>query len=156
MKKIVNPWEDLAEYNCFGCCPTNELGLKMEFYEDGDDIVSTWHPTQNHQGWINTLHGGIQATLADEISSWVIFLKFQTSGVTSKMEIKYLKPINTTEDHLTLRARVKEQKRNIVFIDVDILNSADELCTKATCVFFTFPKEKAHKEFHFEECKLAN
>ena len=156
MKKIVNPWESLAEYNCFGCCPTNELGLKMEFYEDGDDIVSTWHPTQNHQGWINTLHGGIQATLADEISSWVIFRKFQTSGVTSKMEIKYLKPINTTEDHLTLRARVKEQKRNIVFIDVDILNSADELCTKATCVFFTFPKEKAHKEFHFEECKLAN
>lgn len=156
MKKIVNPWEGLAEYNCFGCCPTNELGLKMEFYEDGDDIVSTWHPTQNHQGWINTLHGGIQATLADEISSWVIFRKFQTSGVTSKMEIKYLKPINTTEDHITLRARVKEQKRNIVFIDVDILNSVDEVCTKATCVFFTFPKEKAHKEFHFEECKLAN
>ena len=45
---------------------------------------------------VDTLHGGIQATLADEISSWVVFRKFQTSGVTSRMEVRYHKPIRTT------------------------------------------------------------
>ena len=40
MKKIINPWEGLDGYMCFGCAPSNPMGLHMEFYEDGDDIVS--------------------------------------------------------------------------------------------------------------------
>ena len=40
MKKIINPWKDLEGYNCFGCAPNNEAGVRMEFYEDGDEIVS--------------------------------------------------------------------------------------------------------------------
>ena len=42
MKKIINPWRDHPGYNCFGCCPDNPIGLHMEFYEDGDYIVSKW------------------------------------------------------------------------------------------------------------------
>ena len=42
MKKIINPWRDHPEYNCFGCCPDNPIGLHMEFFEDGDYIVSKW------------------------------------------------------------------------------------------------------------------
>ena len=44
MKKIINPWKDLEGYNCFGCAPNNESGVKMEFYEDGDEVVSIWKP----------------------------------------------------------------------------------------------------------------
>ena len=88
MKKIINPWKGMDGYYCFGCAPNNEAGVKMEFYEDGDDIVSIWHPEAKYQGWVNTLHGGIQATLLDEICAWVIARKLQTTGVTSKMETK--------------------------------------------------------------------
>ena len=40
MKKIRNPYLGLQAqgYNCFACCPSNPFGLKMEFYEDGDDL----------------------------------------------------------------------------------------------------------------------
>ena len=44
MKKIINPWKGLEGYNCFGCAPNNEAGIKMEFYEDGDEVVSIWKP----------------------------------------------------------------------------------------------------------------
>ena len=37
--------------------------LHMEFYEDGDYIVSTWHPEHNYQGWVDTMHGGIDIIL---------------------------------------------------------------------------------------------
>ena len=57
MKKIINPWGEIEGYNCFGCAPQNPSGLHMEFYEDGDDIVSFWHPDGKYQGWLNTLHG---------------------------------------------------------------------------------------------------
>ena len=38
MKKIINPYVSLPGYNCFGCAPHNPFGVKMEFFEDGDDI----------------------------------------------------------------------------------------------------------------------
>ena len=56
MKKIINPWIGTEGYNCFGCAPDNEWGVKMEFYEDGDDIVSYWQPDGRFQGWHNTLY----------------------------------------------------------------------------------------------------
>ena len=91
MKKIKNPWLPLTGkgYNCFACAPCNPYGLKMEFYEDGDDIVSLWTPDDNYQGWLDTLHGGIQATLLDEIGGWIIARKFQTSGMTTNLNVKY-------------------------------------------------------------------
>ena len=152
MKRIINPWRGMDGYRCFGCDPRSEQGLRMEFYEDGDRIVSRWKPRPEFQGWVDTLHGGIQATLADEISSWVVFRKFQTSGVTSRMEVRYLKPIHTSEDHITLQATVVRQRRNIVDIEVKIFNSQDQLCTEALGIYFLFPKEKAHEEFHFCDC----
>ena len=114
MKKIINPWKGLEGYNCFGCASNNEAGLKMEFYEDGDEVVSIWKPRPEYQGWIDTLHGGIQAVLMDEICAWVILRKLQTTGVTSKMETRYRKSIDTKDSHIVLRASIKEVKRNIV------------------------------------------
>ena len=67
MKKIINPWRNHEGYNCFGCSPNNPIGLHLEFYEDGDYIVSTWHPEHNYQGWVDTMHGGILSTLIDEV-----------------------------------------------------------------------------------------
>ena len=128
----------------------------MEFYEDGDYIVSHWHPRAEFQGWRNTLHGGIQATLADEIASWVVFRKFQTSGVTSRMEVKYHKPIMTTDSHISLCAKVAKQMRNVITIEVEIFDSTEQLCTTASCVYFLFPQQRAREEFGFMEFKTED
>lgn len=156
MKKIKNPWTGEPTYHCYGCSPDSESGLRMEFYEDGDEIVSHWHPRKEFQGWRDTLHGGIQATLADEIASWVVFRKYQTSGVTSKLEVKYHKPIMITDSHITLRASVKRQLRNILEIGVSIYDHNGELCTSAVCVYFTFPQKRAYEEFGFREFLLED
>lgn len=156
MKKIINPWENIKGYNCFGCAPQNPSGLRMEFYEDGDEIVSFWQPDNKYQGWLNTLHGGIQAVLLDEICGWVVMRKLQTAGVTSKMETRYLKPVHTTEKRLMLRASIKEQRRNIIIISAKLYNESEEVCTEAICTYFAFPQEKAQQEMHFHECKTED
>ena len=156
MKKIVNPWTGIKDYFCFGCSPENEAGVKMEFYEDGEDIVSIWHPKPQYQGWKDTLHGGIQAVLLDEICAWAIALKLQTAGVTSKMELRYLKPVHTTDEYLVIRGTIAERKRNIVTVDACIYDQAGEPCTKASCTYFTFSKEKALNELHFSGCGVED
>lgn len=153
MKKIKNPWVHREGYDCFGCCPDNPLGVHMEFYEDGNDIVSYWKPQTHYQGWINTMHGGILSTLIDETAGWVVFRKMQTSGVTSKLEIKYKKPVMTTEPMLTLRGHIVSQLRNLVTIEVTLQNAAGEVCTVGQAVYYTFPQDKA-KEMGFDTCEV--
>lgn len=154
MKKIINPWKGVEGYMCYACSPNNPNGLHMEFYEDGDDVVALWKPSLYQQGWLNTLHGGIQSTLMDEIGGWVIVRKLQTTGVTSKLEAKFMKSISTNEPLLTIRGRIKEQKRNAVFLETEIFNSHDELCARADLVYFIVSPEKASEEFYFKGCKV--
>ena len=152
MKKIINPFINLEGYNCFGCAPNNPFGVKMEFYEDGEDIVCHWTPRSEYQGWLDTLHGGIQSVLLDEICAWVLMRKRQTAGVTSKMETRFLKPVSTNDSQITLRAHITEQKRNIIIIDATLENSAGEICSQSRCTYFAFPQEKAKQEMFFSGC----
>ena len=158
MKKIINPWIRLENegYNCFGCAPHNPYGLKMEFYEDGDDIVSFWTPTDNYQGWLHTLHGGIQSLLIDEIAGWLVARKLQTSGMTTHLDVKFKKSI-PTGDNITLeiRAHLTEIKHNFAFIAAQI-SCNGQVCTQGELTHFCFSKEKAQAEFHFTHCPTAD
>ncbi len=156
MRKIKNPYigEEENGYNCFACAPHNPYGLKMEFYEDEDEIVSIWKPTTNYQGWTDTLHGGIQATLIDETSGWLISRKFQTSGMTTNLSIKYRKPIPINDDTvIEIRAKQKEVKRTFVFMNTTISING-EVYTEAEVTFFCFSKEKAVSDFKFKPFEL--
>lgn len=153
MRKIKNPWVGKEGYFCFGCAPENPLGLHMDFFEDGDDIVSFWKPDGRFQGWVNTLHGGIISTLIDEIAGWVVSRKLQTTGVTSRLDVRYRKPVLTTETQITLRARIVRQMRNVVVIGVTLENAKGEICDEAEATYFTFGHDKAC-EMGFTDCGL--
>lgn len=145
MYRLKNPWISKPGYNCIGCAPDNPVGLHLHFYEDGDYVLTRWNPTQNHQGWVDTLHGGVQALLIDETSGWLISRKLQTTAVTSKMEIKYVKPVKTNEGEITVRAKISRQMRNVCFIDTEILDSTGAVCTEASLIFFCASPEQARE-----------
>lgn len=158
MKKIKNPYLHLRDkgYNCFACAPWNPSGLKMEFYEDGEDIVSIWTPGNDYQGWLETLHGGIQATLIDEVAGWFITRKLQTAGVTTNLNIRYRKSIPTgPEVKVEIRVRLKEMRRNLAMLEGQIICNGQE-CTSAEITYFTVPQEKAREEFCFCGCELED
>lgn len=154
MKKIKNPWLHKPGYDCICCSPSNPIGLHLEFWEDGDDVLTRWKPSTHYQGWIDTLHGGIQAMLLDEVAGWVVTRKLQTTGVTSKLEVQYLKPISTLDEGLEIRARLVRQMRNVAFIEGEIINHAGEICSKAAMTYFCASKLKAEEELGFKGCEL--
>jgi len=155
MKKILNPWLKVPEYSCPGCCPTNEKGLRLEFWEDGDDIVSMWHPKASYQSWKDTLHGGIQCLMLDEIAGWVVFRKLQAMGVTSKMDTKYHKPMSISGGPIQLRARIQKQMRNVAIIEAELWQMGT-LCTSAVATYFCSTTEKTRELYGFEGCKTED
>lgn len=123
----------------------------MEFYEDGDDIVSIWHPDRNFQGWVDTMHGGVLSTLIDEVCGWVVTRKMQTSGFTTNLNVKFRKAVSTNERQLTIRAHIVKQMRNLLFIHAEITNEQGELCTEGEATYFLMNQEKA-QEMGFRHC----
>jgi uncharacterized protein (TIGR00369 family) len=149
VKLLSNPFRKLDGYNCFGCSPDNPHGLRMQFFDEGDSLVSTWEPSHNFQGWHNVLHGGIQATLMDEIASWVVFAKLGTTGVTSKMEIKLSKPMLMDKGPVKLVARLREMRRNIAVIDVELSDCEGIVCAEGVFHYFTYPEGVAKKKLFY-------
>ncbi len=151
MRKLYNPYRKLEGYNCFGCSPDNPIGLKMDFYEQGDEIVCRWTPTTEYQGYKGVLHGGIQATLMDEIASWLVQIKLKTAGVTSKLETRYKKPVISNKGDILLKAVLKETKRNIAVVDVKLFDGENVLCSISEIQYFTFTKKIATEKLNFPD-----
>ena len=146
MRLIKNPWIGIEGYDCFGCSPSNPYGVKMQFYEEGKDIVCFWKPQEQYQSWIDTLHGGVQSVLLDEICGWVVSHFLRASGVTAKMETRFRKPVVIEQRFIELRARLRELKRNIAIVDGEIRSADGELLVECTCTYFTFEPSKAPHE----------
>lgn len=149
MRKINNPFVKYQGYNCFGCSPSNPLGLKMSFVEEDGYVVSTWEPNENLQGYFKVLHGGIQATLMDEIASWVVYTQLKTAGFTSRAEIRYLKTVFVDKGPLTLKARALGMRRNLADIEVKLYNHEKMICAEGMFTYFTFPSDKAKDSLYY-------
>lgn len=149
MKKIINPFIHKDNYSCFGCSPHNRGGLQMEFFEDGDEIVSLWKPDSKFEGFTNVLHGGIQATLMDEIASWVVFVKLKTGGFTTNLNVDYLTTVMIDKGDITLRAYLKEMEKNIARISVALYDGKGVKCSEGTASYFTLPGKIAAAKLRY-------
>ena len=149
MKKIHNGYSILKDYNCFGCSPNNPIGLCLNFYEDGEYVISKWTPTNNYEGYHNVLHGGIQATLMDEIANWVIINKLQQTGVTKNLSVNYSKSVYIHKGELTIRAKVAHTQKNEATVLAEILDINGDIRSSATVCYATFPDQVARTKYHF-------
>ena len=149
MRSIINPFINTSGYNCFGCSPNNENGLRMVFFEDENEVVAEWTPDGRFQGYGNVLHGGIQATLMDELASWYIYVKMDTAGVTSGMEIKFLKPVFTNSGPVKVCAGFRDRQKNIINISTRLEDNTGKICSEAIVSYFTYPEKIARERLHY-------
>lgn len=153
MKRIINPWKkdtgNRYDYNCFGCSPFNDIGLQLEFWEDGDELIATWLPRKSLEGWMGVLHGGIQATLLDEIAGWIVMIKMKTAGVTAKMDIEYFKPLIISKGEIRIRGRVVSVEKRLVVIECWLNDGEGVECAKGKITYFYFPERIAKAKYHY-------
>lgn len=155
MKKINNPFAGREGYDCFGCSPDNHHGLKLEFWLDMENrtVETKWNPIDYLQGYTGVLHGGIQATIMDEIASWAIYVLLETGGVTSKMEIRYLKPVLISNGSISVKASLISTEKRFANIKTELFDGINELCSAATVQYFIYPQEIAIKKLNYPGIK---
>lgn len=77
---------------CFICGLENPVGLKLRIYEVEPGVVETTYTAPEHfQGYPGVLHGGIIATIIDEVSGRALMgpLDHPRFMFTAKLEVKY-------------------------------------------------------------------
>jgi len=132
---------------CFFCGPNNPIGLKLTFFEtetEPKELVCRWTPTRVFKGLGKVLHGGIQGGLFDEIMGWTAMHRTNEIGVTSNIEIRFLKPLFVDQE-IEVRCRVDSRDGAKINLGAEIKNSAGDVCTKATGTYVLMSREKFEK-----------
>jgi acyl-coenzyme A thioesterase PaaI-like protein len=105
--------EAMKEYKmCFGCGPSNPIGLKLKFDWDGKTASAVFTPDDRLQGWSGYLHGGITACVLDESMGQVaMFAGFH--NVTARMQVRYRKMVRIGESYTVSCTITKKTSRLI-------------------------------------------
>lgn len=100
-----------ADHNCFACGASNPNGMRLRI-ELGDGTARTeWTAGEAFVGWEGKVHGGILATLLDEVMAWAPS-SYDAWAVTAEMHLRYRSPAVPGE-RLTADAHVVERRRRI-------------------------------------------
>lgn len=152
MIKIRNPFTEMGtrhDYNCFGCSPFNEIGLQLEFWENEEELIARWQPRKSLEGWMNVVHGGIQAALLDELAGWIVLIKMKTAGVTSALNVRYLKPVNISKGEVTIKGKVVSVDKKLATINATLFDGEGTECASAEISYFCFPENIAKAKYHY-------
>lgn len=144
--KIRHPF-DKETNKCFGCGPQNPIGLRLTFEETESHLHASWEPSEIYQGYANILHGGIIATLLDEIGAWCINVKSGTSAVTQSMTVRYLKPVYISKGTITLDAEIINNEGPRAKLLCRLLDGDKRQCAEADIEYFLYPEALARKRY---------
>ena len=134
--------EMLPSYKaCFACGKENRHGLRLQFFADGHAVRGTFRPRDYFCGYPGVVHGGILASVADEVMWWAASWKKASSCVTVELNLKYLKP-TPTKGEFELTARVKREKKRIVEVEGEVRDKEGGVYAAAWGKYLIFTGEK--------------
>ena len=100
-----------ADHHCFACGASNPIGMRLHIELSDGAARSEWVVGDDYVGWSDKLHGGIIATLLDEVMAWAPS-SFDSWAVTAEMSVRYRASASPGE-RLTASARVTRRRRRI-------------------------------------------
>jgi hypothetical protein len=91
------PWRVLDDYRCFGCSPHNPYGLRLEFTEHPDGLMTRFCLDRGYESYPGVVHGGLLGVVCDETMGNLIVLRTGLVAFTTGMRMRYLQPISVGE-----------------------------------------------------------
>lgn len=79
--------------SCFVCGEANPLGLQLRFETDGRLVHATFTPRPEHNGFKGVVHGGIIATVLDEVMVWACSVQTRRFAYCAEMNVRFLSPM---------------------------------------------------------------
>jgi acyl-coenzyme A thioesterase PaaI-like protein len=101
-------------HSCFVCGESNPLGLRLRFETDGRIVRGRFIPRPEHIGFKRVVHGGIIATLLDEIMVWACAVRTKRFAFCAEMTVRYQSPLAPREE-VVVEAELTANRRGRIF-----------------------------------------
>ncbi|MFN8644128.1 MAG: PaaI family thioesterase [Candidatus Binatia bacterium] len=120
---------------CFGCSAANAAGLQLRFRRRGARVMADCRIADRFHGAPGIVHGGIVATLLDEISCAAAVFTRDRRVVTGELSVRYRRPC-PVETPLRLSAEVTDAAHPRYLVIAAEVRAGDELLACSTSKFF--------------------
>ncbi len=127
---------------CFVCGLKNLAGIRLVFYETGpDEVVATFTPPDAFQGYPGVLHGGIVASLLDEVGGRVVMIgDHDHFMMTAKMEVKYRRP-TPLDQPLTVLGHLVKRRGRLALAHAELRLADGTVTAEADLTLADLPRE---------------
>jgi acyl-coenzyme A thioesterase PaaI-like protein len=114
---------DLTTWNCFACGQDHSKGLRLQFTAPSQDLIrSEFKISTDHVGLGTVVHGGIVATVFDEIMVWTLYRWRYQPHVTATMQQKFRSAVEA-ETPLVAEAWIAEDRGRRRTVEAHITNA---------------------------------
>ncbi len=129
MRELIKRYE-----NCFVCGDKNQIGLRVDFFYEEGRAKAEFTPSLNHEGYADTLHGGLIAALLDEVMIKSILAEGIIS-LTTRLEVRFKRKARVGEK-LFLEGWVEKKRGRIIFTKGRILVQNEDIIAEAEGAYF--------------------
>ncbi len=113
---------EVSPHACFACGELNEHGLHLVLHVSGDTCWTELVLLPAFQGWEGIAHGGIVATVLDEVMAWAL-ASADAWGYTARMSIEFRRPVPVGA-RVRGEGRVIERRRRLLTTRGQLLDPA--------------------------------
>jgi len=110
----------LMDDSCFACGKKNNNGLKLDIIERDDGVWATIVPPTWSQGYPRLVHGGLIATILDEMAVWAAFKQGHRT-MTAELFVRIKKAMPVDQQY-TAWSRIHKVKHRLVEANSEIRN----------------------------------
>ena len=119
-------------HSCFVCGESNPLGLKLRFETDGQIVRARFCPKPEHVGFRDVIHGGLIATVLDEIMVWACAVRTRRFAFCAEFNVRFLAPLAPGKEVIVIGQLVTDRKGRLFETKAAMRNATGVTAAEAT------------------------
>jgi len=126
-------------HSCFVCGVDNPIGLGVDAESDGKTVQAPIRFRREHVGFAATVHGGLVATVLDELMVWGCGVITRRLAYCAEMTVRYQRPV-PPETPLVGTGQLVEDRRGRLFLArAELRDASGNLLAEATGKYIPVP-----------------
>lgn len=127
-------------HSCFVCGESNAHGLRLRFHADGRVVHTRFTPRAEHIGFKGVTHGGLLATVLDEIMVWAVAVATRRFAYCAEMTVRFQKPARPAEELSASAELVADRRGKLFEARAELRTASGEVIATATGKYLPIPE----------------
>ena len=115
---------------CFACGKANPHGLRLDIRKTAEGVELDYAVPKRYCGWQDIVHGGIVATILDELCAWACTAA-GGNAVTAELTVRFRQPLRVGQRfHGT--GRVNDERGKLTLAESRLTDESGMVIAEAT------------------------